>query len=449
MVYAESTRDLCSTVRIRSRYCRVDYQTMKVLGIRHQGSRGFRSARARSLAFVAAPLRRRRTPRAAQPSAAVPLKYPATASGGQADDLNGVRVPDPYRWLENITSPEVRNWVTAQNAVTEAFLARVPRRAEIRDLVSRAWRYSKVGAPFAGGERLFFFENSGLENQSALYVQDKPDVAPRVLIDPNAFSSDGLIAIVDQAPSPDGRYLAYAVTTQGSAWRVVRVRDVQSGQDTGDELRGLERRSARVDERRARILLHSRRRGRASVQRRIRSRPTAASESTTIASADRSRDDRLMFESADNPSLAAARGRQRRRTVSRHLGGRWIRASQPPLLHRSRQPEATEPRRADREAVRRRRRASTSSSASAGHVFFIRTTKGAPRARARRRRHQHAGREPLDDARARDVRPADRRSPRRRPARRASPARRALGARALRARRRRRAGRSVCRASAR
>src|SRR6185437_4361552 len=76
-----------------------------------------------------------------------------------------------------------------------------------------------------------------------LYVRDRATLAPRVLLDPNVFSRDGLIAIVDQAASPDGRYLAYAVSTQGSAWRVVRVRDVRSGQDLPDELRGIKQSS--------------------------------------------------------------------------------------------------------------------------------------------------------------------------------------------------------------
>jgi prolyl oligopeptidase len=210
---------------------------MKVFGIRQRVRAAFRVA-STAAALIVAPFG---VPCAqgVQPTAGVPLKYPATTRSGQADDLNGVRVPDPFRWLESIAAPEVRNWVAAQNALTESFLARVSRRSEIRDLVMRSWRYSKVSAPFPGGERLFFYENSGLENQAALYVQDKPDVAPRVLIDPNAFSGDGLIAIVDQAASPDGRYLAYAVSTQGSMWRSVRVRDVRSSQDTGDELQGL------------------------------------------------------------------------------------------------------------------------------------------------------------------------------------------------------------------
>lgn len=171
--------------------------------------------------------------------AGVPLKYPPTARSAQADDLNGVVVADPYRWLEAVSSPDVRAWVTAQNALTEAYLARVPGRQDIQDRVTRASAYPKFGAPFAGGDRLFYYENSGLENQPALYVQDKPASPARVLIDPNIFSRDGLMAIADQAASPDGRYLAYAVATQGSSWTTVRVRDVRSGQDIGDELQGI------------------------------------------------------------------------------------------------------------------------------------------------------------------------------------------------------------------
>ena len=163
--------------------------------------------------------------------------YPATSRGNQIDDIGGQRVPDPYRWLESLSSPAVRSWISAQNAVTEAFLAQAPRRKEIRDLLTSAWNYPRISAPFSAGERLFFYENGGLENQPSLYVRDRPDAPARVLIDPNAFSNDGLIAIVDQSPSPDGRYLEYGVSTLGSAARQVRVRDVKTAQDLGDELR--------------------------------------------------------------------------------------------------------------------------------------------------------------------------------------------------------------------
>lgn len=130
------------------------------------------------------------------------IRYPATARSGQADDLGGSRIADPYRWLENLGLPEVRSWVGAQSSLTESFLASLPRRGEIHDRVARAWTHMTISAPFAAGDRLFFYENRGLENQPVLYVKERVDVVPRVLLDANAFSNDGLIAVVDQAASP-------------------------------------------------------------------------------------------------------------------------------------------------------------------------------------------------------------------------------------------------------
>ena len=169
------------------------------------------------------------------------LRYPPAPRGAYADDVNGIHVADPYRWLENTASVDTRAWVAAQTAVTQSFLATLPQRREVQNRVAQAWDYPKFGTPFAAGERLFFYENSGMENQPALYVQDRANSPPRVLIDVNALSRDGLFAIVDQAPSPDGRYLAYAATAQGSGWRTVRVREVRTGQDQSEEIHGVRR----------------------------------------------------------------------------------------------------------------------------------------------------------------------------------------------------------------
>lgn len=174
------------------------------------------------------------------PLPAVPaLHYPATSRGPQTDDLNGIHVADPYRWLEAVSASPVQAWVTSQNAFTEAFLAQLPQRKLVQDQVTRSWTYPKISAPFAAGERLFFYENSGLENQSVLYVQERTDALPHVLIDPYSFSKDGLIPVVDQSPSADGRLIAYAIATRGAASRTVRVRDVRTAQDIGDELTGI------------------------------------------------------------------------------------------------------------------------------------------------------------------------------------------------------------------
>jgi len=172
-------------------------------------------------------------------AASAAIHYPATTRGLQVDDLNGIRVPDPYRWLEAVNAPGVQAWVASQNSLTQAYLAQLPVRKAVQDQVTHSWNYPKIGAPFTAGERRFFYENSGLENQSVLYAQERTDALPHVLIDPYSFSKDGLIPVVDQSPSADGRLIAYAVAMRGASMRTVRVRDVRTAQDVGDSLVGI------------------------------------------------------------------------------------------------------------------------------------------------------------------------------------------------------------------
>ncbi len=167
---------------------------------------------------------------------APPARYPSAPRGGEVDDFGGAQVADPYRWMENPAAPDTRAWLAAENAFATTYLAHLPRREALGTMVARFSSAPAGAAPFNGGDRVFYFENTGRDNQPLLYVRDRPALAPRVLLDPNVFSREGLIAIVDQAASPDGRWLAYAVSTQGSSWRIVRVRDVRTTQDQPDEL---------------------------------------------------------------------------------------------------------------------------------------------------------------------------------------------------------------------
>ena len=163
--------------------------------------------------------------------------YPPTRADAQVDDYHGTPVADPYRWLEDVDSPETRAWVEAQNAVTFAYLSAIPRREAIRERLTKLWNYPKYGAPFKEGGRIFYFENSGLQNQSVLFVQDGPRGAPRVLLDPNALAADGTVALTAAAPSPNGALLGYGTSASGSDWQELRVRDVAGGRDLDDTLR--------------------------------------------------------------------------------------------------------------------------------------------------------------------------------------------------------------------
>ncbi|HEX6251247.1 MAG TPA: prolyl oligopeptidase family serine peptidase [Gemmatimonadaceae bacterium] len=171
------------------------------------------------------------------PALAQQPRYPETRKTDQVDVYHGVTVADPYRWLEETDSPETRQWIAAQNAVTGAYLAGIPERDAIRTRLTELWNYPRHGVPIREGNRYFYTENTGLQNQSVLYVQEGLQAPPRVLIDPNLLSADGTESLVDWVPSPNGRSLAYAISSGGSDWREVRVRDVASRRDLADTVR--------------------------------------------------------------------------------------------------------------------------------------------------------------------------------------------------------------------
>jgi prolyl oligopeptidase len=164
------------------------------------------------------------------------LEYPQTARGNQVDDYHGTKVADPYRWLEDTDSPATKAWVQAQNRLTFGYLASIPEREVIRNRLTQVWNYPKYSAPTKIGNRLFYFENSGLLNQSILFVREGSQPA-RVLLDPNTLSANGTVALSVTEESPSGRYLAYAVSASGSDWQEFRVRDVETGRDTKDTLK--------------------------------------------------------------------------------------------------------------------------------------------------------------------------------------------------------------------
>lgn len=167
------------------------------------------------------------------------MTYPPARRDNTVDNYHGTTVPDPYRWLEEDVrkSPDVRNWVTAENQLTTAYLDAIPERTAIRKRISDLWDYAKYSAPSKHGGRYFWSKNDGLQNQSVLYVQETLTDDPRVLLDPNKWSKDGTVALSGLAVSEDGRYLAYGVAEAGSDWHVWHVLDVDTGNKLPDELR--------------------------------------------------------------------------------------------------------------------------------------------------------------------------------------------------------------------
>ncbi len=166
----------------------------------------------------------------------LPTSYPEARRMDHTDDYFGTLVADPYRWMEDLESPEVAQWVEAENALSEPFLAAIPSHREIQTRLSEIWNYERMDLPDKEGGMYFFSRNDGLQDQNVLYVTESLDAEPRVLLDPNTFSEDATVALAGSAVSPDGRFLAYATSDGGSDWRDWYVLDVASGQKLEDHL---------------------------------------------------------------------------------------------------------------------------------------------------------------------------------------------------------------------
>jgi prolyl oligopeptidase len=175
----------------------------------------------------------------AQPgtAAATALDYPQARKVEVVDDYHGARVADPYRWMEDLDAPAVKEWVEAENKVTFGYLATLPRRQALRQRLTELWDYERFGVPEREGGRYFFKRNDGLQNQDVLYTVETLTGEPRVLLDPNLLSPDGTIALSTYAVSEDGKQLAYALAAAGSDWIEWKVRDVASGRDLVDHIK--------------------------------------------------------------------------------------------------------------------------------------------------------------------------------------------------------------------
>jgi prolyl oligopeptidase len=163
--------------------------------------------------------------------------YPVAKKIDQLDDYHGVKVADPYRWLEDLDSQDTRNWVEAENTVTFAFLESIPSRSAIKDRLTKLWNYEKYSVPFKEGNRYFYTRNSGLQNQSVLYTVTSLDGVPKEVLDPNTLSTDGTVALSGMQVSNDGKLLAYSLSASGSDWQEWKVRDVETGTDLSDDLK--------------------------------------------------------------------------------------------------------------------------------------------------------------------------------------------------------------------
>lgn len=145
------------------------------------------------------------------------------------DDVHGVKIPDPYRWLEDSNSPETQQFVSEELAYTRSVLDALPGRHKLHAHLEELLEIGNLTAPKSGGGRYFYTRREGAQNQPVLYVREGVNGKDRVLVDVNQQAADGTIALDWFFPSHDGKYVAYGTSPSGSEISTLHVIDTVTG----------------------------------------------------------------------------------------------------------------------------------------------------------------------------------------------------------------------------
>nr|VDD02223.1 unnamed protein product [Brassica rapa] len=170
------------------------------------------------------------------------LHYPsARRDDSVVEDYHGVKIADPYRWLEDPDAEEVKEFVESQVKLTDSVLAKCETKEKLSENITALFDHPRYESPFRKGDKYFYFHNTGLQAQDVLYMQafsltfDDLDAEPEVLLDPNTLSDDGTVALNTFSVSEDAKYLAYGLSSSGSDWvtiKLIKIDDKKVEPDT-------------------------------------------------------------------------------------------------------------------------------------------------------------------------------------------------------------------------
>lgn len=176
------------------------------------------------------------------------LSYPSFRKDDAADTLHGVRVADPYRYLEEPDSEETKEFVASQNSVTRAYFSGFSaKRDAYRSRLEELQNFERVSAPFRRGAHAYVYHNPGLKNQDVLLrlpagADEGAAAAPGMLdgatpfLDLNARFPDGTTSLGSTSFSEDGKLFAYGLCKGGSDWQTIHIKSAETGEDLPEAL---------------------------------------------------------------------------------------------------------------------------------------------------------------------------------------------------------------------
>ena len=162
--------------------------------------------------------------------------YPKTEKVELIEIIHGYEVQDNYRWLEDFTSEDSKDWVERQNKFTQKFIGRNKYKKSISQDLSKNWETESISIPFKVKDKIFYYFNNGLWQQSKLMIKDCDTCESKVLLDPNKFSEDGTISLASISVSNDSKLLAYSISDGGSDWRTWKVLNIETGKILPDQI---------------------------------------------------------------------------------------------------------------------------------------------------------------------------------------------------------------------
>ena len=164
------------------------------------------------------------------------ITYPISKKVDFTETIHGYEIEDQYRWLEDFTSEDSKEWVDRQNKFTKKFIGKNKFKKTISKDLSDTWETESISIPYKVKEKTFYYFNDGTWQQSKLMIKDCGDCEARVLLDPNTLSSDGTVSLGGTSVSNDASLLAYSISDGGSDWRMWKVIDIETGEHLPDTI---------------------------------------------------------------------------------------------------------------------------------------------------------------------------------------------------------------------
>jgi len=168
----------------------------------------------------------------------VKLNYPKTKKIKYVDNYHGTKIIDSYRWLENYSNKNVKEWISKQEKLSHSIIDKIPQKKKITKRLNELWRYDDKTIPFEvlKGKRIFFYKRKKNDEKRVYYTKENKKSEEIELVNPNDWKENDSLSFV--RPSPDGKLLAFGKERGGNENPVIQIMEVATKKILNDSVMG-------------------------------------------------------------------------------------------------------------------------------------------------------------------------------------------------------------------